>query len=285
MSSATDERLFSLLAPGSQVVVRDEEWVIRARSAALTMGLKISVVGTSELVRDQEATFYTSLDRVQPLDPNGTRLVPDNTPNFRSSRLYLESLLRKTPVPISESRLTVGPLQLLDSMEYQRQPVAKALEALQPRILIADAVGLGKTLEVGMLLSELIRRGRGERILVVTPKHILEQFQLEMWSRFSIPLVRLDSEGIQRVRQKIPATRNPFTFFKRVIISIDTLKAQGYGHHLERVQWDAVVIDECHNLVNRSSQRNQLARTLAPNTDALILTLSLIHISEPTRPY
>ena len=163
MSSATDERLFSLLAPGSQVVVRDEEWVIRARSAALTMGLKISVVGTSELVRDQEATFYTSLDKVQPLDPNGTRLVPDNTPNFRSSRLYLESLLRKTPVPISESRLTVGPLQLLDSMEYQRQPVAKALEALQPRILIADAVGLGKTLEVGMLLSELIRRGRGER--------------------------------------------------------------------------------------------------------------------------
>ena len=277
MSSATDERLFSLLAPGSQVVVRDEEWVIRARSAALTMGLKISVVGTSELVRDQEATFYTSLDRVQPLDPNGTRLVPDITPNFRSSRLYLESLLRKTPVPISESRLTVGPLQLLDSMEYQRQPVAKALEALQPRILIADAVGLGKTLEVGMLLSELIRRGRGERILVVTPKHILEQFQLEMWSRFSIPLVRLDSEGIQRVRQKIPATRNPFTFFKRVIISIDTLKAQGYGHHLERVQWDAVVIDECHNLVNRSSQRNQLARTLAPNTDALILTSATPH--------
>ena len=91
----------------------------------------------------------------------------------------MEALLRKTPVPLSETRLTVGPLQLLDSMEYQRQPVAKALEALQPRILIADAVGLGKTLEVGMLLSELIRWGRGERILVVTPKHILEQFQLE----------------------------------------------------------------------------------------------------------
>ena len=161
MSSATDEKLLSLLAPGSQVVVRDEEWVIRARGATETMGLKILVVGTSELVRDQEATFFTALDKVQPLDPNDTKLVTDDTPNFRRSRLYLEALLRKTPVPISESRLTVGPLQLLDSMEYQRQPVAKALEALQPRILIADAVGLGKTLEVGMLLSELIRRGRG----------------------------------------------------------------------------------------------------------------------------
>ena len=282
MSSATDEKLLSLLAPGSQVVVRDEEWVIRARGATETMGLKILVVGTSELVRDQEATFFTALDKVQPLDPNDTKLVTDDTPNFRRSRLYLEALLRKTPVPISESRLTVGPLQLLDSMEYQRQPVAKALEALQPRILIADAVGLGKTLEVGMLLSELIRRGRGERILVVTPKHILEQFQLEMWSRFSIPLVRLDSEGIQRVRQRIPATRNPFTFFKRVIISIDTLKDAGrYRHHLEQVQWDAVVIDECHSLVNRSTLNNQLARTLAPNTDALILTSATPHNGKP----
>jgi ERCC4-related helicase len=282
VSSATDEKLLPLLAPGSQVLVRDEEWVVRARGATETMGLKISVVGTSELVRDQEATFFTALDKVRPLDPNDTKLVADDTPNFRSSRLYLEALLRKTPVPISESRLTVGPLQLLDSMEYQRQPVAKALEALQPRILIADAVGLGKTLEVGMLLSELIRRGRGERILVVTPKHILEQFQLEMWSRFSIPLVRLDSEGIQRVRQRIPATRNPFTFFKRVIISIDTLKDSGrYRHHLEQVQWDAVVIDECHNLVNRSSLRNQLARTLAPNTDALILTSATPHNGKP----
>ena len=121
MSSATDERHLTLLAPGSQVLVRDEEWVIRARGATETMGLKISVVGTSELVRDQEATFFTALDKVGPLDPNDTKLVPDESANFRSSRLYLEALLRKTPVPISESRLTVGPLQLLDSLEYQRR--------------------------------------------------------------------------------------------------------------------------------------------------------------------
>ena len=79
-----------------------------------------------------------------------------------------------------------------------------------------------------MILSELVRRGRGERILIVSPRHVLEQMQHEMWTRFAIPFVRLDSVGIQRVRQKLPATRNPFTMYKRAIISIDTLKNDRY---------------------------------------------------------
>lgn len=121
-----------LLAPGAQVVVRDEEWVIRARGATELMGLKITVVGTSGLVRDQEATFFTALDKVQPLDPDATKLVADPTPSFRSSRLTLEALLRTTPVPMSEKRLTVGPLQLLDGLEYQRQPVARRWRLCSP---------------------------------------------------------------------------------------------------------------------------------------------------------
>jgi ERCC4-related helicase len=271
-----------LIAPGAQVVVRDEEWLVRAVQQTPADGKLVRVIGASELVRDQEATFFTELDDVQPLRPEDTTLVLDPTPGFRRSRLYLEALIRKTPLPAAETRLAVGHRQLLDQLEYQRYPVKAALEALRPRLLIADAVGLGKTLEVGMVLSELMRRGRGDRILVVTPRHILEQFQHELWTRFAIPLVRLDSEGIQRVRQKIPATRNPFTYYKRVIISIDTLKNAGrYRHHLEGIRWDAVVIDECHNLMNRATLNNQLARVLAPRTDALILTSATPHNGRP----
>ena len=274
----TKSSAIQLITPGAQVVVRDEDWLVRSVSDTTADGRMVRVTGLSELVQDTEATFFTAIDDIEPVRPEDTTLVVDESGGYRRSRLWLEAVLRKAPVPVSDSRLTVSQQQLLADLRYQRVPVHKALEALRPRLLIADAVGLGETLGVGMILSELIRRGRGERILVVTPRAILEQFQHEMWTRFSIGLVRLDSEGIQKVRQKIPPTRNPFTYFKRVIVSIDTLKQAGrYRHQLENVTWDAVVIDEVHNLINSSSQRNTLARVLAPRTDALILASATPH--------
>src|SRR5699024_10188076 len=144
-------------------------------------------------------------------------------------------------------------------------------------ILLADAVGLGKTIEIGMILSELVRRGRGERILIVTPKHVLEQMQFEMWTRFALPFIRLDSTGIQRIRQELPAGRNPFTYYKRVIVSIDTLKSDQYNPHLRAQRWDAVVIDESHNVTNPETQNHRLAEVLARNTDALILASATPH--------
>ncbi|MBD0417901.1 DEAD/DEAH box helicase [Streptomyces sp. TRM S81-3] len=265
---------------GAQVLVRDEVWLVRNSSRTEHDGTKVDVVGVSEFVRDQEAVFFTGLDDVELIDPRRTRLVRDESSNFRRSRLFLEAVLRKTALPQSERRLALADSFLLDPLPYQRRPAELALSGrnLRPRLLIADVVGLGKTLEIGLTLAELIRRGRGERILVVTPQHVLEQFQHELWTRFSIPLVRLDSVGIERIQREIPAGRNPFTYFKRVIVSIDTLKnTDQYKHHLERITWDAVVIDESHNLINRGSLRNQLARVLAPRTDALILASATPH--------
>ncbi|BDD75527.1 MULTISPECIES: DEAD/DEAH box helicase [Streptomyces violaceoruber group] len=265
---------------GAQVLVRDEEWLVRSSMPTEDDGTRIEVVGVSEFVRDQEAVFFSGLDRIELLDPRETALVMDDSPNYRRSRLFLEAVLRRTALPQSERRLALADSFLMDPLPYQRRPAELALSGanLRPRLLIADVVGLGKTLEIGLTLAELIRRGRGERILVVTPQHVLEQFQHELWTRFAIPLVRLDSVGIERIQREIPAGRNPFTSFKRVIVSIDTLKnTDQYQHHLEQIRWDAVVIDESHNLINRGSLRNQLARTLAPRTDALILASATPH--------
>ncbi|MEU6178886.1 DEAD/DEAH box helicase [Streptomyces coeruleorubidus] len=270
----------ALFPPGAQILVRDEVWLVRNATRTEHDGARVEAVGASDFVRDQEAVFFTGLDRIELLDPRRTRLVRDDSPNFRRSRLFLEAVLRKTPLPQAERGLALADSFLLDSLPYQQRPAQLALSGrnLRPRMLIADVVGLGKTLEIGLTLAELIRRGRGERILVVTPQHVLEQFQHELWTRFAIPLVRLDSVGIERIQREIPAGRNPFTYFKRVIVSIDTLKnTDQYKHHLERITWDAVVIDESHNLINKGSLRNQLARTLAPHTDALLLASATPH--------
>lgn len=266
------------VAPGSVVRVRDEDWMVTATEPSVD-GTLVRVQGLTELVRDTTAAFYSALDDIEVVDPAKSTVVADGTPNYRKSRLFLETTLRKTPTPQSAEYLTVSTRMLARNLKYQQIAVAKALDTknIRPRILIADAVGLGKTLEIGMILSELVKRGRGERILVVTPRHVLEQMQHELWCRFALPFVRLDSAGIQKVRQKLPATRNPFTYYKRAIISIDTLKSARYRAHLGKLHWDAVVIDESHNLTNTGTLNNELARILAPNSEALILASATPH--------
>jgi superfamily II DNA or RNA helicase len=263
-------------APGARILVRDEEWLVKATLPANVGGVAVRAVGLSELVRNHEALFLSQLDTIQELRPEETKLTHDESPQYRRTRLYLESLLRRTP-PTDEG-IYLGHRAAANYAAYQLQPTHMALQALRPRILIADSVGLGKTIEVGILLSELIKRGRGERILVVAIRSMLAQFQQEIWARFSIPLVRLDSVGLQRVRAKIPSNKNPFYYYDRCIISIDTLKNDAqYRHYLEESHWDVIVIDECHNVANAGSQRNRLASLLARTCDSLILTSATPH--------
>jgi len=282
VSATPAERTHQAFPPGSRILARDEEWLVRS-CTLVSSGesgdvYEVDAIGVTELVQGMPATFFTDLDEITPLRPEDTKLVTDDSPSYRRSRLFLEAVLRRTPLPRSERGLALADRFLLDPLTYQQRPAELALAGPAPRILIADVVGLGKTLEIGLTLAELIRRGRGERILVVTPQHILEQFQHELWTRFSIPLVRLDSVGIERIQREIPAGRNPFTYFKRIIISIDTLKNVGrYGHHLDATTWDVVVIDESHNLIGGASLRNRLARRLAGRTDALIFASATPH--------
>ena len=258
---ATDPKVLSLLAPGARVIVRDQEWQVEeVEQQEISGRALIRCSGRSELVRGQRASFFTDIDSVEPEDPTRTVFRLDRSPAGIESRLMIESLIRRTPLPVSTTDVMVGHRMLADDLPFQREPFRVATRQLQPRLLIADAVGLGKTLEVGIILSELQRRGRANRVLAVVPRHILDQVQHELWCRFGFPLVRLDSEGIQRLRQKIPAGRNPFAYYNRAIVSIDTLKQPGrYRHHLEAVRWDAVWIDESHKLVNPNTLNNQLA--------------------------
>lgn len=119
------------------------------------------------------------------LDPAKTELVTGTSPKFNAALLYLEALRQRTTP--NDDNIHLGHRAVMNVLPFQLEPALQDLKQPRTRILIPDAVGLDKTLEVGILASELIQRGCSKPILVVTLKSMLTQFQKEFWSRFSIP--------------------------------------------------------------------------------------------------
>lgn len=283
-------------APGMRAVIRDEEWLIK-RIETNSLGHQVlHCVGVTPLVKDRDAIFLTDLEQIQIVDPASIQLIADSSPFFKRSLLYLESQWRQQ-LP-TDTNLHIGHKAAMDPMPYQLDPAKLSLQRPRQRILIADTVGLGKTLEAGILMSELIARGKGKRILVVTVKSMMTQFQKEMWNRFTIPLVRLDSNRIQKIRASLPSNYNPFFYYDKTIVSIDTLKRDvEYRTHLEKAYWDIIVIDEAQNVAERGdhqAQRSRLAKLLANRSDTMIMLsatphdgraksfASLMHMLDPT---
>jgi superfamily II DNA/RNA helicase len=269
------------LSAGMRVLIRGQEWLISKVETNSLHNHAVTCTGISPLVRDYSATFLDDLDDIEPVDPTRTRFVADSSPKASRSHLFIESLLRATAP--TDNLIHVGDKAAMDSLPYQLQPAKQALSQPRQRILIADAVGLGKTLEAGILMAELIKRHKGLRILVVTAKSMMAQFQKELWDRFTIPLVSLDSACIQQVRSQIPANANPFSYYDKVIVSIDTLKRDiQYGAALDASYWDIIVIDEAQNVADRGSgskraQRTRLAQRLASRSDTLIMLSATPH--------
>lgn len=303
-NDGSDDKFLS----GMRVIVRDKEWLLRryismksdwsfatgvrreairnnlTREEAKALGNMTSLEceGLSSLVKGFRVRFVEEMESVSVVDPAQVTFLPDESPSFQRSLLFMESHWRRK-VP-TDSALHVGYKGAMDLMHYQLEPAAMALSQQRRRILIADTVGLGKTLEAGILLAELIRRGRGKRVLVVTVKSMMMQFQKEFWHRFSIPLVRLDSRKIAEITRIYTSKSNPFTRFNKMIVSVDTLKRQTeYAKYLEATTWDVVIIDEAHNIANRGTktQRSTLGEKLAKTSDTMIMLSATPHDGRP----
>ena len=231
----------------------------------------------SEAMKPLSSRIWTRWSRSTRRD---TRLVRDSSHGFQRAKLFLEAQLRQ--MPLTAPHPDVHGIGAFRPLPFQVKAVEKALQQMRPRLLLADAVGLGKTIQVGMILAELMRRGRADRILVLAKKSMLTQFQAELWNYFAIPLVRLDLAGLARLRLRIPASKNPFEVYHRIIISMDTLKDVGrYRHFLEDTRWDVIVVDEAHNVAGATNpERNysyRLARLLSRRADSMLLTTATPH--------
>ncbi len=159
-------------------------------------------------------------------------------------------------------------------LSHQVESTHRIVNALEPRFILADEVGLGKTIEAGLVIKELICRHAYRRVLIIAPASLLVQWQNEMASKFNEDFAILDRRAMRRGGRSGGAPLNPWESFGKVICSLDFIKAAAHRKQLAQSRWDIVVVDEAHRL-RRDSLRSTLsynvAELLSANTRALLL--------------
>ncbi len=159
-------------------------------------------------------------------------------------------------------------------LAHQVESTHRIVNALKARFLLADEVGLGKTVEAGLVIKELMYRYGYNRILIICPASLVVQWQREMESKFNEAFTLLDRKVLNKNgSRKKGAASNPWNAADRAICSLDFIKSDGFRADLKKSRWDAIIFDEAHRL-RRDSQKSTLAynvaEILAENTRALL---------------
>lgn len=164
---------------------------------------------------------------------------------------------------------------------YQLVPLTRALDLPRVRLLLADGVGLGKTIQAGLIASELIARRRAHRILIAAPSGpLLTQWRHEMRDRFAQSFTPITSAAeLWDLRRAHPSGANPFDRVALCLTSLDFAKQDHVLEELDRATWDLVIIDEAHHCAANAepSHRRRLAEVLARRSDALLLLTATPH--------
>ena len=166
-----------------------------------------------------------------------------------------------------------------------------------PRVnlLIADDVGLGKTIEAGLVLQEMLSRQRIRRVMIVCPASLQRQWQEEMVAKFQLPFEIIDRDAIQRLRREYGSHVNPWNTFPRLITSMDFLKQEQvlalFRNSLQNADgrsplrdWDMLIVDEAHNVAPsgrktyiRDSDRTRLMRAIVDHFEHRLFLTATPH--------
>lgn len=164
-------------------------------------------------------------------------------------------------------------------MPYQLEPALAVVSGRACRLLIADEVGLGKTVQAGLIVAEVLDRHPGGRVLVVCPAVLRAQWRDELRERFHLAAALLDSSGIARLSAVYDASANPWSTSPLVITSIDFIKRPEIMRAVEGLVWDVLVFDEAHNLASRSD-RATAAAALARRARTVVMLSATPHAGD-----
>jgi len=265
--------------PGTEVVARGLRWeVVHTSPAGLQTRCRLRCL--AEPLRGHEIDLLTPLEAIEPVS---RELEPERAAHLVQWRLFHQAFLLEQA--LGPGALLAAKPGRIQPAPYQLVPLMRALNMSRPRLLIADAVGLGKTVEAGLILAELIARRRAHRILIVTPAGpLMRQWDAEMRERFGLRFTVIDRDRLTQIRFEQELGANPFDHVALGLISIDFAKQESVLQHLERTQYDVVVIDEAHHCASlgdtgerEDSQRRQLAEVLARRSDGLVLLTATPH--------
>lgn len=225
--------------PGNLVRARGREWVVQSESRR--DWLRLRPLGGAD---DDTISLVPELE-LQPVTPATFPWPePEHAGNHAAALLLRDALRLKL-------RAGGGPFRSFGNIAveprgYQLVPLLMALRLTTVRLLIADDVGIGKTIEAGLIARELMDRGEISRLAVLCPPHLVEQWQSELETRFNLQAVALTSSSAARIERDIPHGVSLFDHYPVVVVSLDYIKSERHREHFLAIAPECVIVDEAH---------------------------------------
>tara|TARA_R110000824_G_scaffold46996_8_gene134427 strand:+ start:375 stop:3161 length:2787 start_codon:yes stop_codon:yes gene_type:complete len=256
--------------PGDLVKARGREWIVMpSPSEGL---LKIRPLSGS----DAEAQVIAPSLEAMPITPasfaapTSERLDTQEGAQLLADALRLS--LRRGAGPFrSAAHLGVEP------RAYQLVPLMMALKQSVARLLIADDVGIGKTIEAGLILREWLDRGTVDSFAVLCPPHLVDQWVTELAEKFDVDAVAVTSARARSLERGLPTSQSLFEAYPFTVVSLDYIKADSRRDDFARACPPLVIVDEAHTCVGGERgkhQRFELLQSLASDPDRHLLLLT-----------
>lgn len=271
--------------PGQLVEARRRQWIVSdVDGASASPGAPAS--NLVRLVSIDEDALGEELEVVWELEPGAHVIERAGLPRMtgldaaETLEAFLDAVRWGASTNADRGYLQAPFRSGVSIEDYQLDPLVRAVDMARTNLLIADDVGLGKTVEAGLVVQEMLLRHRARTVLVLCPASLQEKWRVEMQEKFGLEFRIVDTEYVKRLRRERGLHANPWTSFPRLITSMDWAK-QGEGLRLLRDalpphvshprRFDLLIIDEAHNVaptVGRyavESLRTRLVRLAAPH--------------------